>query len=204
MKKLPVVVIAFIVMAVVLFPVKIIQGEEIAETVVKIRASTIESVKIKNGINYIDLNGDGKKDIVVNGYRGHITAHSFSVYSFYLYKKLALEETTYEWQIVAIDGGGGFSDDGIGKYSISTHQGADCVLREIRLARFKNNSSYYLVIASRPRGKSYIDSTIVKFLFYRLIYNEDETRFIYEKVKEIDSKDKYCDVREAFERELGY
>ena len=204
MRKLHEAIKVLIVMAIVISPLTIVQGEEIAETVGKIRVSTIESVKIKNGINYIDLNGDGKKDIVVNGYRGHITAHSFSIYSFYVYKKLAQEETTYEWQIVSIGGGGGFAGDDIGKYAISTHQGADCVLREMRLVKFKRGASYYLVIADRPIGESYVDSVNVKFLFYRLIYSEDESRFIYEKVKEINSKDKYCDVTEAFEKELGY
>jgi hypothetical protein len=204
MRKLYGVIKALTVLVIVLSPLTLAQGEEIGETIGKIKVNTIESMKIKNGINHIDLNGDGKKDMVISGYRGNISAHSFSVYSFYVYKKLGLGEISYEWQIVSIGGGGGFAGDDIRKYVIATHQGADCVLRDIRLARFKKDASYYLVIADRPLGQSYGDSLNVKFLFYRLIYDEDEMRYIYEKVKEINSKDKYCDVNEAFENELGY
>jgi hypothetical protein len=204
MKKMYDIFKVLIFLAIVLFPSAIVKGEEIGENIDKIKANTVELVKIKSGVSYVDLNGDGKKDMVVSGYRGHITAHAFSVYSFYVSKKLTQGETLYEWQIVSIGSGGGFAGDDIGKYAISTHQGADCVLREARLVKLKKSSSYYLVIADRLIGKSYADSANIKFLFYRLTYSEDESRFIYEKVKEIESKYKYCDVIEAFEKELEY
>lgn len=105
---------------------------------------------------------------------------------------------------MSIGGSGGFLGDGIEKYLISTHQGADCVLREIRLVRFKEGSSYYLVITNRTIGESYGDALNIKFSFYRLIYDKDESRFVYEKVKEMNSENKYCDANEAFEKELGY
>jgi hypothetical protein len=192
-----------IVFTIIIFSSEIIYCAEISETISKIKKNTIDSVKLKNGINYVDINGDGKQDIIMKGYRDHITAHSFSVYSIYVYKNLQREEPC-EWQIVSMGGKGGFAGDDIGKYAISTHQGADCVLREIRLARFNKNSPYYLVIADRPIGESYIDSKNVKFTFYKLIYLEDENRFVYEKDKELYSKNKYCDVNKAFAKELGY
>jgi hypothetical protein len=204
MRKLYGVIKTLAVLVIVLSPLTLAKGEEVGDTIGKMKVNTIESIKIKNGINYIDLNGDGKKDMVISGYRGNISAHSFSIYSFYVYKKLDYGEIPPEWQIVSIGGGGGFAGDDIRKYAISTHQGADCVLRDIRLARFKKGASYYLVIADRPIGQSYTDSVNIKFMFYRLIYDEEESRFIYEKVKEMDSRDKYCDVTEAFEKELGY
>lgn len=106
MRKLSGVIKALTVMIIALSLSTLAEGEEIGESLPKIRVNTIESVKIKNGINYIDLNGDGKKDMGTSGYRGNLSAHSFSVYSFYVYKKLELE-ISYEWQIVSVGGGGG-------------------------------------------------------------------------------------------------
>lgn len=182
----------------------VIRAQEIGDTIGKIKSDTHDSKIFKNGINYIDLNGDGKKDIVMSGYRDNLSAHSFSFYSFYIYKKLDRKENPYEWQIVSIDSSKGNAGNEISKYVITTHQGADCVLRDARLARLKGDPFYYLVIADRPIGESYVDSLKVKFTFYKLIFNKDENRFIYEKVKEIISTKKYCDVEEAFAKELSY
>jgi len=203
MKSIQKIIKTLIVFTIMIFSSGIILGAETGETISRIKNNTIDSVKLKNGINYLDINGDGKQDIIMKGYRGNITAHSFSVYSIYVYKKLERGDLC-EWQIVSLGGGGGLGGDDISKYVISTHQGADCDLRDIRLARFNKNSPYYLVIADRPIGESYIDSQKVKFTFYKLIYLEDESRFVYEKDKELFSKNKYCDVTEAFARELGY
>jgi len=50
------------------------------------------STPISNGLNYLDLDGDGEKDIIVKGYRNNISAHTFSVISFYLSKKIDSQE----------------------------------------------------------------------------------------------------------------
>src|SRR4030067_2214948 len=104
MRNLNYTIKVLIVLIIVLSPLTIAQGVEIGDFIAKIKANTIESIKIKNGINYIDLNGDGKKDMVISGYRGNATAHSFSVYSFYVYEKLNLGVLSYEWHIVSIGG----------------------------------------------------------------------------------------------------
>lgn len=193
-----------IVVAVILSLWGISHGDENSLTIDKVKANTVKVIKVKNGINSIDLNGDGKRDIVVNGYRGHMTAHSFNVYSFYIYKKIAYDDVTYDWQVVAVGDKGGYSGDDINKYIVSSHQGADCVLKEIRIVKFKGDSSYHLVVANRPFGSSYIDTLKVTFSFYKLIFDKDEDRFIYEKVYDMVSKEKYCDVNESFKKELGY
>ena len=45
----------------------------------------VEIIQIKNGTNYIDLNGDGRKDMVISGHRSHITTHRFQAYTIYIY-----------------------------------------------------------------------------------------------------------------------
>lgn len=91
MRKLNKTIKILTVLATVLSLSTIVQGEEIGGTIGKIKVNTAKVIKIKNGINSIDLNGDGKKDMVIGGYRGHITAHSFTIYSFYVYKKYPME-----------------------------------------------------------------------------------------------------------------
>jgi hypothetical protein len=58
------------------------------EKIKTLKQNIIWSTVISNGVNYIDLNGDGEKDVVVKGYRNNISAHTFSVISFYLSKKI--------------------------------------------------------------------------------------------------------------------
>jgi len=166
----------------------------------EIKAKTTENIKIKNGINYIDLNGDNKKDMVVKGYRGNITAHSFSVYSFYVYKEHP-NHNGQPWNIVARAD----SEDILKEsYVTTTHEGADGILRDIRLIKLKGEEGYYLVIAERPIGEGYAAEEKVTFSFYKLFYERDESRFIYKKEKEIKTTDNYCDINGAFEKELGY
>ena len=149
--------------------------------------------KMENGINYIDLDGDGYKDIIVSGHRHNVTAHAFQVYTIYIYSPLKFEGKTFKWQIVAID------DKEKGEtYMITTNEGADCVLRDIRLAKLKDDNKYYLIIAERLPTKTYIDREFVIFKFYKLYRDELENRYIYKKVFEKRSNKKYCDVNEAF------
>lgn len=56
-----------------------------------------EVVEVKNGVNYIDINGDGIKDIVISGHRHNITAHSFQVYSMYINDPIQVENKIYKW-----------------------------------------------------------------------------------------------------------
>ncbi|MBD3329338.1 hypothetical protein GF357_02480 [Candidatus Dojkabacteria bacterium] len=46
-----------------------------------------EKININSQIMRIDLNLDGKNDIVMNATRNHINAHSFEVHTFYINQK---------------------------------------------------------------------------------------------------------------------
>ena len=146
----------------------------------------------KNGINYIDLNGDSINDMVISGYRDNITAHSFNYYTFYIYQK-NLSEDSLPWAIVEINGEE--------KYNISSYQGAEEIITDI--AFVKNNiGKYELVKAHRDFGNSFADSGQVKFSYYSLKYDSLENRFIYEMNTDKYSKFKYVDVHEAISKEL--
>lgn len=146
----------------------------------------------KNGINYIDLNGDSINDMVISGYRNNITAHSFSYYTFYIYQK-NLTEDSLQWAIVEINGQE--------KYNISSNQGAEEIITDI--AFVKNNiGKYELVKADRDFGKSFADSGKVKFSYYALKYDSLENRYRYEINSHNYSKLKYVDVHEAISQEL--
>ncbi len=162
-------------------------------TIQGIKSNIAHSVRIKNGLNNIDIDGDNAKDIIMNGYRGNITAHDFDAYSFYIF----MDKIS---NIVAISDSDDVSKD---KYEIFTHKGADCILRDIRLFKNKDEKSYNLVIAEREFGETYVDEKKVTFSLYKLDYDNDETRFIFRKYGEIKSKNNYCDVEEAFKKELN-
>ncbi|NAZ23907.1 MAG: hypothetical protein GU346_05580 [Thermocrinis sp.] len=76
---------------VLVFVMVLLQGQGFGGEKEKIKISKLNiawSTAIANGLSYIDLDGDGEKDVVVRGYRSNISAHSFSVISFYLVKKI--------------------------------------------------------------------------------------------------------------------
>jgi len=147
---------------------------------------------LKNGINYIDLNGDNINDMVISGYRNNITAHSFSCYTFYIFQK-DLREDNVPWGIVEING-----ED---YFNIYTYEGADGILSDI--AFVKNNiGKYELVKADRDFGNSFADSGRVKFSYYSLKYDSLENRYLYEIKSAKYSKFKYVDVHEAISQEL--
>lgn len=116
---------------ILLLALSLATGTEIKGNIQAIKKNIVSSIKVKNGINYVDLDGDGKKDIVMSGFRGNINAHSFDIYSFYVHK----DQT---WNVVAKQDSDDVSKE---KYVTYTHEGADCTLREIRLIKFKGEKT---------------------------------------------------------------
>jgi hypothetical protein len=177
------------------------KGKENTKT---LRQNITWSTVISNGVNYIDLNGDGEKDVVVKGYRNNISAHTFSVISFYLSKKINnLERLDIKrLEVISI---GHVPDKEEYQLFTFTHEGADCVLIDFRLVKIKNSKKVYLIRAERYLSgeKTYFDKDIVKFAIYELQYDDLEDRFFFNKINEFRATRKYCDVNEAFKQELG-
>lgn len=183
----------FLVFVLVLAFIGIGRGEK--KDIIGLRDIT-EVVEVKNGVNYIDINGDGIKDIVISGHRHNITAHSFQVYSMYINDPIQVENKIYKWQIVAIN------EKGKEDYTLYTIEGADCVLKDIRFIKLNRDKKYYLVVAERDLSKSFAEEDYVKFKFYELFKDDLENRYVYKKISEKQSSKKYCDVNDAFLKEI--
>jgi hypothetical protein len=172
------------------------------ENIKTLKQNIIWSTIISNGVNYLDLDGDGEKDVVVKGYRNNISAHTFSVISFYLSKKINNQERLDIKRLEVISIGHVPDKE---EYQLFTHEGADCILRDFRLVKIKNSKKAYLIKAERYLSgeKTYADKDIVKFAIYELQYDDLEDRFFFNKINEFRATRKYCDVNEAFKHELG-
>jgi hypothetical protein len=157
------------------------------------------STDISNGINYLDLDGDGEKDVIVKGYRNNISAHTFSAISFYLSRKIDNQKKFRRLDIISIE-----SPDKE-EYQLFTHEGADCILRDFRLVKIKSSKKIYLIKAERSLSgeKTYADKDTIKFTIYELQYDDTDDRFLFNKINELKSTKKYCDVNIAFKQELG-
>jgi hypothetical protein len=157
-------------------------------------------VPLKNGPNQLDLDGDGRMDLVFVAWRDNANAHGFNYITFY-----RSGPGTPAWNLVPF-----FSKDDTSTFtSFETYQGADCVFRDLRILRPRNKpaSSVVIVVAERPFGETFISKEPVKFTVYRSALNADgipgSPPFYFRAAEMITSKASYCDVGEAFRSELG-
>ena len=176
------------------------------ENQVKKTSNAKEEFKIisfKNGQNSIDLNSDGIRDTVFKSFRNNgVSPHSSDVYSFYIFKPKS-EYNIYDlWTIAQIFEN---PDDIEEKNDIETVVGADCILRDIRIAKTSDKKTY-LIVADRDRKLSYADDEPVGFEIYKLKENDESIPgwpdYYFEKSNSIKAKNEYCDVNEAMDKEL--
>lgn len=142
---------------------------------------------IDNGINYVDLNNDGEKDLIVRGHYHNISAHDYDVFSFYINHKIF--DNTY--QIVKTTSN---------EFNIKNQNGADCQLKTIKVISINNKNK--ILIALREIGKSYADDEIVKFTIFNIGFDEITSTFSLQEEKTFQTSKKYCDVNEAIENEF--
>lgn len=163
-----------------------------------------EVIGLRNGLNEIDINGDGLKDLIFIAWRENYTAHGSDIFNFYLQFKSEIRPTE-KWYHVPF-----FNDSGMpNRDYLGTEMGADCILSDLRVIRPRSpkKAPVTIVIGVRDFGESYADRALVTFLVYELRYNKEGNPgappYYFQHAKTIQGKNKYCDINEAFQKELG-
>jgi hypothetical protein len=157
-------------------------------------------VPLENGPNQLDLDGDGRVDLVFVAWRDNANAHGFNHVTFY-----RSSPAVPKWSLVPF-----FNRDETQAFSFETFQGADCVLRDLRVLRTpsKPASPVVVVTANRPFGETFISREPVTFTVYRFARNVEglagRPPFFFRAAETIMSTAAYCDVGEAFKAELGF
>jgi hypothetical protein len=156
-------------------------------------------VPVENGMHRIML---GKQAVMVlRAHRENYNVHSFDLVSFYV-----------------MDGSGSrgrmdliplFNDDQAKvreRTDVTITGGADCLLQDFRLLQPDGVQPARLVVAERDFGDSYAADATVRFTYFRLARNDDELegfpQLYFKFQKRAISRQKYCDVNDAFDREL--
>ena len=157
-------------------------------------------VKIGNGITEVDFTGNGVPDLIVSGHRENYNAHSFDVVSFYV----PIQDNPSKaktWNIIPI------MASGSEKWQVTVGGGADCVLHDFRLLAGHGKDSATLILADRDLGESFASPAKVTFTYYSLIRHSGNSPglppYSFEQSRIENAKVAYCDVEDAFNRELG-
>jgi hypothetical protein len=163
-------------------------------------------LRLYNGLNAIDLLGDGHRGQVVVNRRENFNAHGYSTAMFQLHAFTRPADTTsaVAWQVVPFFGPDHPVD---GSELFRTTEGADCVLSDLRVFRRGRGRSVEIVLAHRAFGTSYADSTTVRFEFYVLRTNDEGApgvpAYYFQHVRTVRAQRRYCDVNDAFAHELA-
>lgn len=151
-------------------------------------------VNLKNGVNTVDFVGDGKEGLVIYAHRENFNAHSFEIATLYTKIDSALN-------VVPI------FDGDKEKFEVMVSGGADCLLSDFRLIPAMKGNPSILIMANREFGDNFSSEEVVTFSYYGIKKNPEGTpgfpNAYFEKEKSFKSAKKYCDVSEAFNRELG-
>lgn len=167
-----------------------------------------DMVPLAHGPNWVDLDGDGQKDLVVKARYSapNPSPHSFSVYSFNIFtdEDIGIGNRNIHWYVVS------FPDlaPPAGRLELTTLQGMDCMVRDIRLLVHREHGkpfSAVVVQAERKVAGSYGDPETVTFTTYRLEKGSPKSpnEFAFVEASHEESKSRYCSVTEAFLKELG-
>jgi hypothetical protein len=169
------------------------------ETLVNADTQPVDAAALKNGLNYVDFTGDGVKDLIVVAHRSNFNAHGYDAVSFYTQAALSdgNNSSPEEWHIVPLTYGGQEH------LNIRVSGGADCVLHDFRLIA----STGSVILADRDFGQDFGDSQVVTFTYLDLVKNVDGIPgwpvFGFEVKSTSRSHGSYCDVGDAFIKELG-
>jgi hypothetical protein len=192
--------LVLITLVILITPVSVISASLDQEKAFK----DFDVISLRNGTNEIDINGDGLKDLIFIAWRENYNAHGFDIFSFYLQFKSDIRPKE-KWYLVPF-----FNESGVpSREYLGTEMGADCILTDLRVIRPRSpkNAPVTIVIGARDFGESYADKASVTFLIYELRYNKAGSPgappYYFQQAKTIQGQNKFCDINEAFQKELG-
>lgn len=164
-----------------------------------VSAAVPELVIVNNGSNTLDLGSHAV--LAVRARRENYNAHGFDVVTFYFVRK---GRSGDELNLVPIFGD--WQDKDKERDAVTVGGGADCLLHDFRLIQAAGKRPARLIVAERDFGDSYVAPGTVHFTYYELAENAEETPgrppLYFQASQRSDSRQKYCDVDEAFDREL--
>jgi len=161
--------------------------------------------RLYNGLNAIDLLGDGHRGQVIVSRRENFSAQGFSTALFQLSAFTRPADTTsaVAWQVVPFFGPDHPAE---GAELFRTMEGSACVLGDMRVFRRARGRPVEVVLAYRAFGASSADSAAVRFEFYVLRTNDERTvgapAYYFQHVRTMRARRRYCDVNDAFAQEL--
>jgi len=163
-------------------------------------ATPASVVQLSDGVTYADFSGDGQKGLIIKARRENFNAHGFDVISFYI-QSPPIDGGTSVWNIVPVFTGNKEM------LELTVSGGADCVLHDFRLIKSEPGKASRLIIANRKIRESYFEESSVTFEYYTLNKNSEGAvgapRYYFKKTSTSKAKGKYCDVGDAFMKELG-
>lgn len=163
-------------------------------------AETATTVHLRYGINQVNIGDSGADGMAVLGRRENFNAHGFDVFTFYV-RPIKHKSDSKDWQLVSV------FDGEKEALTLTVGGGADCILHDFRLVRDSVRGSLRLIVAERDMGNSYADTAAVHFKFYALRRNDSAEAgrplYYFELVQNSMAKAYYCDVEDAFIKELG-
>lgn len=157
-----------------------------------------EVVPIDAGMNHLTLGG--RNIVAVRAWRENYNAHGYDVVTFYAARQDPSKGGLDLVPLLPSAQGGEKEHD-----EVVVNGGADCLLRDFRLVR-GDQGVVQLILADRDFGDSFVSPGTVHFTYYALTRNTDQSvgwpPLYFAAGKKSDSRQAYCDVNEAFEREL--
>lgn len=149
------------------------------------------------GLSHVPLTHDGVRALLVRARLDNVNAHGFDVLSIYALVNGSAKRSPF--LLVSV------WDQDKERLELTAGGGADCLLHGFRLLGGPGRD-LQLVLAQRDFGRSYADEGDVTFTRYVLKHNTSEPGrpdYYFQSDRSFKAKHKYCDVNEAFSRELG-
>lgn len=187
----------------------LVHSADAADAVPDLKEPGWKLVALKNGLNTVDVNSDGRPDMIVVARRENYNAHGFDMTTIYIWgPDSAVREKGDVLQIVPVDPQENKKRTaGESPLFLTTSGGADGLLHDFRLLIDAEKHAAVLVTATRQFGGSFADSRPVTFEFFALTHNAEGVvgwpTFYFKSYKKEKSKKAYQDVGEAFKGELG-